>query len=96
MHTKDKLRQRAAQLIQDRLSGRVDRGDEIGEALCSLGAVKNMREVSLHVSPSLFDELTSVGRVFDMSIRQMMEMALVEFLANAETVIREREIPPPR
>lgn len=50
---------------------------------------KSLRNICAFISPALFDDITGICNVLDLSKRQVVEMALLDFVEKAHKIIKE-------
>lgn len=52
-------------------------------------AKKSMRNICAFISPQLFDDVNGLSNVLEISKRQIVEMALLDFMEKAHKIIKE-------
>jgi hypothetical protein len=52
-------------------------------------AKKSMRNICAFISPQLFDDVNGLSNVLELSKRQIVEMALLDFIEKAHKIIKE-------
>lgn len=52
-------------------------------------AKKSMRNICAFISPELFDDVNGLSNVLELSKRQIVEMALLDFMEKAHKIIKE-------
>jgi hypothetical protein len=68
-------------------------GDLVGNLVESNEEVKvKMKNICAFITPELFGEVEEMGNLLDLSKRQIVEMALVDFLNKAQAVIQEVDV----
>lgn len=67
-------------------------GDLIGDFLEQPDVKAKMKNICAFISPQLFGEVEEMGNLLDLSKRQIVEMALVDFLNKAQAVIQEVDV----
>lgn len=64
--------------------------DLVGRMIDSDPEVKEkMRNICAFISPELFGEIENLGNLLDLSKREIVEMALLDFVEKANKIIRE-------
>lgn len=89
MDTREKLLLQALKLKELNTQGHTGGGDLIGQFLEQDDVKAKMKNLCAYVSPALFDEVTQIGELLDLSKRQIVEMAVIDFLAKARDVVKE-------
>lgn len=89
MNTNDKLTLQALKLKELQSTGCTGGGDVIGQFLEQDEVKAKMKNLCAYVSPALFDEVGQICELLDLSKRQVIEMAVVDFLAKAWDVIEK-------
>ena len=68
-------------------------GDLIGQLIEGQDDVKvKMKNICAFISPELFNQVEDMGQLLDLSKRQIVEMALVDFLDKANSIIQEVDV----
>lgn len=90
MRTDDTLRLQALKLKE--LNTRGWSGPDLIQSLLDSNpeeAKEKMRNICAFISPELFDQVEGVCNLLSLSKRQVVEMALIDFLAKAESIMEE-------
>lgn len=65
-------------------------GDLIGNLIETQEELKGkMKNICAFISPELFSDVEDLGNLLDLSKRQIVEMALLDFINKAQAVIQE-------
>jgi hypothetical protein len=68
-------------------------GDLIGQLIEGQEEAKvKMKNICAFITPELFTEVEEMGNLLDLSKRQIVEMALVDFLNKAQSVLQEVDV----
>jgi hypothetical protein len=89
MNSRDKLLLQALKLKELNTQGFTGDGDLVGQVIEQDEAKAKMKNLCAYISPVLFDEVNQVGELLNLSKRQIVEMAVIDFLAKAHDVIEE-------
>jgi hypothetical protein len=89
MKTIDKLTLQALKLKELNTEGHTGGGDLIGQFLEQDDVKEKMKNLCAYISPALFDEVSNIGDLLNLSKRQIVEMAVIDFVAQAWEVINQ-------
>lgn len=91
MNSRDKLLLQVLKLKELNTQGFTGDGDLVGQVIeqDEAQAKAKMKNLCAYISPVLFDEVNQVGELLSLSKRQIVEMAVIDFLAKAHAVIEE-------
>jgi hypothetical protein len=90
MKTSEKLTLQALKLKELNTQGVSGPGDFVGQMVDQDDQLKaKLKNLCAYVSPALFDEVTQICELLDLSKRQVVEMAVRDFLDKAWDVLNE-------
>jgi hypothetical protein len=93
MNTNQTLQLQALKIKQRNTQGfSAISGDPIGDFLEQPDVKAKMKNICAFISPQLFSEVEEMGDLLDLSKRQIVEMALVDFLNKAQSVLQEVDV----
>jgi hypothetical protein len=89
MNSREKLLLQALKLKELTTQGVTGDGDLVGQLVEQDEVKAKMKNLCAYISPALFDEVNQVGELLNLSKRQIVEMAVIDFLAKAWEVVHE-------
>lgn len=93
MNTDQTLLLQALKAKQLQTQGFTGPGDLLGQLIEGQEQVKaKMHNICAFITPDLFRDIENVAGILDLSKRQIVEMALVDFVAKANAVIGQVDV----